>query len=69
MTQKKMVLKYMQDFGSITQLDAIRDLGILRLAARIADLKAAGIRIKTETDEARNRYGKKVKFTRYSIDG
>lgn len=69
MTQKKMVLKYMQDFGSITQLDAIRDLGILRLAARIADLKAAGIRIKTETDEARNRYGKKVKFARYSIDG
>lgn len=67
MTQKQLVLNYMIKYGSISQLEAMRDLGIVRLAARIADLKASGIKIKTETDTVKNRFGKKVKFARYSI--
>ena len=34
-TQKEMVLQYMQDFGSITPVQAFQDLGIMRLGARI----------------------------------
>ena len=34
-TQSERVKKYMEDFGSITQLDAIRDLGVLRLSAKM----------------------------------
>ena len=67
MTQKQLVLNYMIKYGSISQFEAMRDLGIARLAARIADLKASGIKIKTETDTVKNRFGKKVKFARYSI--
>ena len=42
MTQTERVHQYMRDFGSITQLDAIRDLGVMRLASRINDMKRQG---------------------------
>ena len=32
LTQCDRVRMYMQEFGSITQLEAIRDLGVMRLA-------------------------------------
>lgn len=46
MTQKQQVLNYIDCFGSITQLEAIRDLGIMRLASRVSDLKRDGYKIK-----------------------
>ena len=46
MEQKKsqcaQVLRYIEQHGSITSLEAIEDLGILRLASRINDLKKLG---------------------------
>ena len=37
--QTDRVLAYIREFGSITQLEALRDLGVFRLASRISDLK------------------------------
>lgn len=48
MTQNEMVLSYIRDNGSIDPLRAFTDLGILRLGARIFDLRASGHDIKTE---------------------
>lgn len=62
------VLKYMQDFGSITTLDAIRDLGDTRLSDKIYRLKKSGYLIKTETEKGKNRYGEKTHYTRYSLE-
>ena len=42
MKQAERVLKYMRDFGSITQLEAMQDLGCMRLGARVYDLKREG---------------------------
>jgi len=42
MTQTERILQYMQDFGSITPLQALGDLGVMRLGARIWDLRQAG---------------------------
>ena len=67
MTQKERVKKYMEDFGSITQMDAFRDLGIMRLSARIWDLRADGIGVFAKTEKARNRYGEIVYYNRYSL--
>ena len=33
-TQGMKILKYMQDYGSITPVEAFRDLGVMRLGAR-----------------------------------
>lgn len=38
MSQKKMVLDYITEFGSITPIDAFRDLGVTRLSAVVLKL-------------------------------
>lgn len=68
MTQCERILRHMQDFGSITQAEAVTEYSCYRLAARIADLKAQGIPIRSETVTGKNRYGERTSFSRYSID-
>lgn len=67
MTQAERVLKYMRDFGSITQLEAIRDISCMRLGARIFDLKREGYEIKKETETSKNRYGEDTSYARYRL--
>lgn len=45
MTQCEKVLEYMKEFGSITPIEAMQDIGCMRLAARIADLVDQGYAI------------------------
>jgi hypothetical protein len=49
MTQGDRILEHLQDGGTLTALGALERFGCLRLAARIADLRAAGHSIKTTT--------------------
>ena len=42
MKQTERVLDYIKRFGSITQLEALADLGIMRLGARVWDLRQEG---------------------------
>ena len=67
MTQKERILQYMLDFGSISPLEAMYDLGCMRLASRIGELKRAGYTINKQTEHGRNRYGKKTSYARYSL--
>lgn len=69
MTQNEKVLRHMQDFGSITSMDAFTEYGCTRLSARIKDLRDAGISINATRETRVNRYGEKVSFARYSIGG
>ena len=42
LTQVERVMLYMQKHGSITQFEAMNDLGVMRLASRISDIKKTG---------------------------
>lgn len=66
MTQNERIVEYINEFGSITTLEAFTDLGITRLASRIHDLTEDGYQIRRETVKAKNRYGESVHYTRYS---
>ena len=66
--QCKQILQYMEDFGSITPLNAMTDLGVMRLAARISDLRRAGYRISRKTETSKNRYGRAVRYARYRLE-
>ena len=65
MTQKERIRKYLDDFGSITPLEAMRDLGIMRLGARIWEMIRDGEPIIRETETAQNRYGQTTRYARY----
>lgn len=67
MSQKDMVLDYIREFGSITPIDAFRDLGVTRLAAKIFELKKDGHDIHTEREHGKNRFGQATRYARYSF--
>lgn len=68
MTQCERVLKYLEDFGTINPLQAMADLGVMRLAARVADLKKDGYQISRRMVAGRNRYGDPVSFAEYRLE-
>lgn len=67
MTQCEQVLEYMKDFGSISPLEAMQDIGCMRLAARIADLREQGHPIGRRMKTSKNRYGRDVSFAEYYL--
>lgn len=67
MTQKEMILQYINDFGSITSYQAYTDLGITQLATRVKELKKKGYSFNTVQQCGVNRYGKPVHFVKYSL--
>lgn len=67
MTQNERIIEYCKTFGSITTLDAFKDLGVTRLASRIHDLRVAGYEFNDEFVSSRNRYGEKVSYKRYTL--
>ena len=69
MKQTERILKYINDFGSITGLQAMQDLGVMRLASRITDLKQAGYEIDSEYVCSKNRYGEPMRYKRYYMKG
>lgn len=68
MTQCDRVLRYMQDFETINPLQALGDLGVMRLGARIWDLKKAGYPISRRMVTGKNRYGEAVTFAEYRLE-
>ena len=67
MTHCQKVLQYMRTHGSITSLEAIHDLGVTRLAARIKNLRNSGYRIDGKTIAVKNRCGEDCRVTRYTL--
>ena len=66
MTQREKVVKYIKDNGTITQREAL-GLGIYRLASRISELRAGGMKIKTEDVKVQNVDGTFSWIARYSF--
>ena len=66
-TQCQRIIQYMHDFGSITSMQAMADLGVYRLASRISELKDDGWDIVKKTIKQLNRYGEPVRFAQYSL--
>lgn len=66
-TQNDRIMDYMNRFGSITQLEALQDLGVMRLASRISDLRSLGYPIISEKEVVKNRFGEKSHIKRYRL--
>lgn len=67
MKQTEKILRHMEEYGSITPLDALQEYGIMRLASRICDIRRAGIAVEKETETAKNRNGEPVRYARYRL--
>lgn len=67
-TQCDRIIRHLNDYGSITTLDAFNEYGITRLASRICDLRKSGYDINKRFETSYNRYGEKVSYIRYSME-
>jgi hypothetical protein len=71
MTQRERLLRYAAWQGELgfTRLDAVREVGVFELAARIGELEAAGHRFKRKRETVPTRWGGNVRVTRYLYQG
>lgn len=68
-SQNERILDYMDKHGSITQIEAMNKLGVMRLASRISDLRRLGYPIESRAEAVKNRYGEKCHIKRYRMGG
>lgn len=66
-TQAQRVFQYIKDFGSITRVDAMHDIGVANLTAVISELRKHGYNIETIDVHAKNRYGQKITYAKYVL--
>lgn len=66
--QTQRVLDYMNQHGGITPLDAMRELGVMRLAARISDLRKEGYCIVSSREAVKNRFEETIYVKRYRLE-
>ena len=67
-TQTEDLYDYLKENGSITQMKALRELGIMRLASRISDLRRQGVPISTEMITVKAKNGRKASVARYRLE-
>ena len=66
--QNKRVLEYITNKGGITQLEAWKFCGVMRLASRISDLRRRGHAFATDWIEVTNQFGEKCRVKRYRFE-
>jgi hypothetical protein len=68
MTQANRVLDWLQSGQTITTLDAFRELGITRIAARIFELKQEGHAVSKRTLTVTNRFDEVCHVAEYFLE-
>lgn len=68
-TQKEQIIDYLERNGSITPLQAEKELGIMRLASRIWDIQNSGYIVERRIVKGINRVGKVTKYAQYYLPG
>jgi hypothetical protein len=66
-TQKDRIIEYIEKFGSISPVEAFRDLGITKLATRVSEMKKEGVQFKITLEKSKNRCGESVYYARYRL--
>ena len=66
-TQTEELYDYLKENGSITQMKALRELGIMRLASRISDLRRQGVPISKEMINVKAKNGRVASVACYSL--
>lgn len=65
--QANRIIEYMRSHGSITTRKAMTELGVLRLASRIHELRSAGYNIGDVYINAHDRYGNEARVKKYFL--
>lgn len=67
-SQNDKIISYLEKHGSITPLEALKELSCFRLAARIADLEKIGYTFTRTPTKVINAEGQICRVTSYSLE-
>lgn len=67
-TQNQEILAALESGRELTQLDALRDYGVMRLASRVSDLRAQGHPIAKRMKRVTARNGRRCSVAAYRIE-
>jgi len=68
MNKTKAILRHLQEYGSITSWEAIKEYGATRLSAIIYNLRYKyDLNIETEYIEFTDRFGNKARYGKYNL--
>lgn len=65
--KEQRLMRYLNEYGSITSIEAIQELGDTRLSATVFELRKKGINIISTPITTTNRWGEKVTYAKYTI--
>ena len=65
MTQADRIRQYLGEKGSISPMEAFRELGITKLSTRIGEMIRRGEKIQKSMEKGFDRYGGSVSYMRY----
>lgn len=68
LNQADRIINYINEFGSITGYEAMRDLGVMCFHSRMTELKKAGYQFASVIEQSKNRYGEAIRYYRYKLD-
>lgn len=63
------IVRYMEEYGSITSWEAIKEFGCTRLSHYIWLMKKEGYVIEDEIVKSKNRFGESNHFKKYILKG
>ena len=64
--QCRRIMDFVDKHGSINPLQALKGLGVMRLAARISDLEKAGAKFDHKLVQSKNQFGEPVRYMVYT---
>lgn len=66
-SQHNDILRHINEFGSISPMEAFTEYGITKLSTRISEMSKRGIEFEKHFVKSKNRYGEPVYYMRYSL--
>lgn len=64
--QCRRIMDFVDKHGSINPLQALKGLGVMRLASRISDLEKAGAKFDHKMVTSKNQFGESVRYMVYT---
>lgn len=67
--QWHLILEYLETHDSITPMEAMFELSIMKLSTRIGELERCGYVFEREFVNDKNKYGKPIHYMKYRLRG
>lgn len=68
-SQRKRLVSFLKKHGSVSRMEAFKELGIVELSSRIGEINAEGeYLITSDWEHSVNQFGEPIRYKRYKLE-